>query len=88
MERDLDRWLPRVKCLLALPHYVALSMLGIAVVLVTIVAWVMIIVTGTYPRGLFDFVVGVGRWTTRVWAYSFLLVTDPMPEHRATTRVD
>lgn len=79
VESDLNRWLPLVKWLLALPHYVAMFVLGIAVVLVTLVAWVVILVTGTYPRGLFDFVVGVGRWATRVWAYAFLLVTDAYP---------
>jgi hypothetical protein len=79
VERDLNRWLPLVKWLLALPHYIALSVLGITVVFVTLLAWVVILVTGRYPRGLFDFVVGVGRWATRVWAYAFLLVTDAYP---------
>jgi hypothetical protein len=78
-ERDLNRWLPLVKWLLALPHYVVLFVLGMAVVLVTIIAWFAILLTGTYPRGLFDFVVGVGRWAVRVRAYAFLLATDDYP---------
>lgn len=78
-QRDLNRWLPLVKWLLALPHYIVLFVLGILVVLATILAWLAILFTGTYPRGMFDFVVGVGRWATRVWAYAFLLVTDAYP---------
>ena len=75
----LNRWLPLVKWLLAIPHYIVLAVLGLVAVLVTILAWFAILITGTYPRGLFDFVVGVGRWWTRVWAYAFLLVTDVSP---------
>ena len=77
--RDLNRWLPLVKWLLAIPHYIVLAFLGIGVVLVTIVAWFAILFTGNYPRPLFDFVVSVGRWSVRVWAYAFLLVTDVYP---------
>jgi hypothetical protein len=79
VERELNQWLPLVKWLLAIPHFVVLAALAIAVALVTIIAWFAILFTGTYPRGLFDFVVGVGRWATRVWAYAFLLVTDAYP---------
>ncbi|MBI4923263.1 MAG: DUF4389 domain-containing protein [Devosia nanyangense] len=79
VERDLNRWLPLVKWLLAIPHYIALMVLGIGVVLVTIIAWFAILFTGSYPRSMFDFVVGVGRWGVRVWAYAFLLVTDTYP---------
>jgi hypothetical protein len=75
----LNRWLPLVKWLLAIPHYLVLAVLALVVVLVTIVAWFAIIFTGGYPRGMFGFVVGVGRWATRVWAYAFLLVTDAYP---------
>lgn len=78
-ERGLNRWLPLVKWLLALPHYIVLAVLAIAVVVVTIIAWFAILFTGNYPRGMFDFVVGVGRWATRVWAYAFLLATDAYP---------
>jgi hypothetical protein len=75
----LNRWLPLVKWFLAIPHYIVLAVLGLVVLVVTIIAWFAILFTGSYPKGLFDFVVGVGRWGTRVWAYAFLLVTDVYP---------
>ena len=78
-ETGLNRWLPLVKWLLAIPHLVALIVLFVLVIVVTIIAWVIILFTGSYPRGLFDFVVGTMRWATRVWAYGFLLVTDEYP---------
>ena len=79
VEQDLNRWLPLVKWFLAIPHYIVLMVLFLAVVIVWIVAWFAILFTGRYPRGLFDFVVGVGRWGFRVHAYAFLLVTDRYP---------
>lgn len=79
VERDLNRWLPLVKWLLALPHYVVLVLLWLAAVVAVVIAWFAILFTGRYPRGLFDFVVGVGRWGLRVNAYAFLLVTDDYP---------
>ena len=78
-ERDLNRWLPLVKWLLAIPHYIVLFFLYIAVIVVVIVAWFAILFTGRYPRGLFDFVLGVIRWTNRVGGYAFILVTDRYP---------
>ena len=75
----LSPWLPLVKWLLAIPHYVALAVLGIAAILVVVVAWVAILLTGRYPRPLFDFVVGVLRWGLRVSAYAVLLTTDRYP---------
>jgi hypothetical protein len=78
-ETDLNRWLPLVKWLLAIPHYIILFFLGIAAFFAVILAWVAILVTGQYPRALFDFVVGVGRWGLRVSAYASLLVTDRYP---------
>ncbi len=78
-ERDLNRWLPLVKWLLAIPHYVVLGVLSLGAVGAVIIAWFSILFTGRYPRGLFDFVVGVGRWWLRVQAYAFLLVTDRYP---------
>jgi hypothetical protein len=77
--RDLNRWLPLVKWLLAIPHYILLAFLWIAAIVAVIVAWFAILFTGRYPRGLFDFVLGVFRWTSRVIAYAFLLVTDRYP---------
>jgi hypothetical protein len=79
---DLNRWLPLVKWLLAIPHYIVLVFLGLAAVLCVIAAWVMILATGRYPRALFDFVVGVLRWGLRVSAYAVLLVTDRYPPFR------
>jgi hypothetical protein len=76
---DLNRWLPLVKWLLAIPHYIALVFLAIAALVCIVIAWFAILFTGRYPRGLFDFVVGVGRWGVRVSAYAFLLVTDRYP---------
>ncbi|MDQ6821552.1 MAG: DUF4389 domain-containing protein [Actinomycetota bacterium] len=76
---DLNRWLPLVKWFLAIPHYIALFFLGIAALVCVIIAWFAILFTGRYPRGLFDFVVGVGRWSVRVQAYAFLLATDRYP---------
>ena len=78
-ETDLNRFLPIVKWLLAIPHYIALVVLGVLAVVATILAWLIILLTGRYPRGMFDFVVGVLRWGTRVGAYAFLLVTDRYP---------
>ena len=79
VKRDLNRWLPLVKWLLALPHYIVLVFLGLLAVLAAVAAWFFILLTGSYPRALFDFVVGVGRWVLRVGAYGFLLVTDRYP---------
>lgn len=79
VERDLNRWLPFVKWFLAIPHYVVLVVLAVMAVLAVVIAWFAILFTGRYPRGLFDFVVGVGRWGLRVQAYAFLLVTDRYP---------
>ncbi|HVP20797.1 MAG TPA: DUF4389 domain-containing protein [Anaerolineaceae bacterium] len=79
VKNNLNRWMPLVKWLLAIPHYIVLSFLGIAVFFAVIVAWFAILFTGQYPRGLFDFVVGVGRWVLRVEAYAVLLVTDTYP---------
>ena len=76
---QLNRWLPLVKWLLAIPHYIVLFFLFIGLVVTTLIAWLAILVTGRYPRGLFDYAVGVGRWCSRVSGYAFLLVTDRYP---------
>lgn len=79
VQRDLNRWLPLVKWLLAIPHYIVLFFLFIGAILAVIVAWFTILFTGRYPRALFDYVVGVGRWALRVQAYASLLITDRYP---------
>ena len=79
VSRDLSRWLPFVKWLLAIPHYVVLVFLWIGAVVAIVIAWFAILITGRYPRVLFDYVVGVNRWSLRVAAYAFLLVTDRYP---------
>lgn len=77
--KDLNRWLPLVKWLLAIPHYVVLGFLGLAAIVCVVLAWFAILFTGRYPRSLFDFIVGLFRWFLRVSAYAFLLTTDRYP---------
>jgi hypothetical protein len=79
VKQDLNRWLPLVKWLLAVPNYIALLFLGIAAVFAVVIAWFAILFTGRYPRGIFNFVEGVMRWGLRVEAYAFLLITDRYP---------
>jgi hypothetical protein len=71
---DLNRWLPLVKWLLAIPHYIVLFFLEIAAFLAVIATWFAILFTGRYSRGMFSFVEGVFRWHNRVAAYAFVLV--------------
>ena len=78
-KKDLNRWLPLVKWLLAIPHYIVLFFLSIGAFFAVIVAWFAILFTGRYPRGLFDYVVGVGRWSNRVGAYAFVAGHRPVP---------
>jgi len=80
--QELSRWLPLIKWLLAIPHYVVLIFVGIAAFFCVVVAWFAILITGRYPRWAFDFVVGSMRWSLRVQAYAFLLVTDRYPPFR------
>ena len=81
-KQGLNRWLPLVKWFLAIPHYVVLFFLYVGAVLAVVAAWFAILFTGRYPRGLFDYVVGVMRWSNRVAAYAFVLVTDEYPPFR------
>ena len=85
VKRDLNRWLPLVKWLLAIPHYIVLFFLIIAAVFAVVIAWFAILFTGRYPRNLFEFVEGVMRWGLRVEAYSMLLVTDQYPPFRLSS---
>jgi hypothetical protein len=80
--RDLNRWLPLVEWLLAIPHYIVLFVLDIAGLVVVIAAWFAILFTGRYPRGMFDFVEGVARWHNRVIGYALTLITDVYPPFR------
>ena len=78
-ERDLNRWLPLVKWLLAIPHYIALAILWLIAMVLLVVAWFAILFTGRYPRGIFRFMVGLNRWGLRLGAYMWLLTTDRYP---------
>lgn len=80
--QDLNRWLPLVKWLLAIPHYVVLAFLYIGAFFAVIIAWFAILFTGRYPRGIFTYLEGVGRWHNRVVAYALILVTDQYPPFR------
>jgi hypothetical protein len=81
---ELNRFLPLVKWLLAIPHYIVLLFLDIGAFFVVIAAWFVILFTGRYPRGMFDFVEGVLRWHNRVLGYAFVLITDRYPPFRLT----
>ena len=81
-EEQLNRFLPLIKWLLAIPHYIFLAILGVVALIVTVIAWLSILITGRYPEGMFAFVVGVSRWSYRVAAYAFLLTTDRYPPFR------
>ena len=78
-EKELGRGWPLIKWLLAIPHYFVLFFLGIAAYVCVIIAWFAILFTGRYPKGLFEYIVGVGRWALRVQAYATLLITDKYP---------
>ncbi len=79
VQPDLNRWLPLVKWFLAIPHYIVLAVLFVGAIFAIIIAWFAILFTGRHPRPLFDYLVGVGRWSLRVQAYAFLLITDRYP---------
>ena len=78
-QTQLGRGMPLIKWFLAIPHYFILSFLFVAVIVLSIISWFVILFTGRYPRGCFDFTLGVMRWWLRVWAYSVLLITDKYP---------
>ena len=79
---QLNRWMPLVKWLLALPHYIVVYVLKFLLVVSVVIAWFAIIFTGAYPRPLFTFVLNIERWNLRVEAYAFLLITDRYPPFR------
>ena len=76
---QLNRWMPLVKWILAIPHYVVLFVLLIIAAILIMLGWFVILLTGTFPRGFHNFIVGVNRWSLRVTAYAFLLTTDEYP---------
>jgi hypothetical protein len=82
VKKDLNRWMPLVKWILAIPHIIVLIFIFIAVVFCSVFAWFSILFTGRYPKGIFDFVEGFLRWSLRVNAYMFLLTTDEYPPFR------
>ena len=81
-QRELNRWLPLIKWLLALPHYFVLIFLYVGAFLAVIGAWFAILFTGRYPQGIFRFVEGVMRWHNRVVGYAVILTTDAYPPFR------
>jgi hypothetical protein len=82
--RDLNRWMPLVKWLLAIPHYLVLIVLNLIALGGIVMAWFAILFTGRYPRSIFDFVEGVIRWDNRVIGYVATMVTDQYPPFRLT----
>jgi Domain of unknown function (DUF4389) len=87
-KHELNRWLPLVKWLLAIPHYIVLAILYLITILMVIAAWFAILFTGRYPRGIFEFVEGVIRWHNRVVGYALILVTDRYPPFSLSQRDD
>lgn len=79
---ELNRFLPLVKWLLALPHLIILAVLSSFAFLVVVIVWFAILITGNYPRLAFTFIEGLLRWGARVTAYAFLLTTDRYPPFR------
>ena len=79
VEKDLVNWMPLVKWFLAIPHVLVLCFLWIGAIIAVIIAWFAILFTGTHPKGIHDYIVGVMRWSLRVEAYALLLTTDEYP---------
>lgn len=79
VKKDLVNWMPLVKWFLAIPHVIVLCFLWIGAIIAVIIAWFAILFTGTHPKVIFDYIVGVIRWTLRVNAYALLLTTDEYP---------
>ncbi len=77
--KELNRWLPFIKWLLAIPHWIVLIFLTLIGIILVIVAWFAILFIGRYPRGIFNYMLGVNRWSARVVGYALLMVTDKYP---------
>jgi hypothetical protein len=82
VKEDLNRWFPLIKWLFVFPHIIVLCFIMMGVLLSTILAWIIILISGKYPRKIFEFVVGALRWILRVQAYALLLITDQYPPFR------
>jgi hypothetical protein len=81
-QTELMRGMPLVKWFLVIPHLIVLVFLEIGAWFCSFIAWWAILFTGSFPKGLFDYVVGVERWMIRVSAYAILLTTDKYPPFR------
>jgi hypothetical protein len=79
VQNDLNRWMPLVKWILAIPHYVVWALLAIGALIAVIIAWFAILITGKMPEGLFNYIVGVMRYGTRIELYAFMMTTDVYP---------
>lgn len=80
LDEPLSKGLWLIKWLLAIPHFIVLAVLWTVAVILTIIAMVAIVINGKYPRGIFDFNLGVLRWTWRVQYYTYsALATDKYP---------
>ena len=77
-QEEYSRWLPLVKWLLLIPHWIALTFVGIAAFFAIVISWFAVLFTGKYPQGIHRFVTGTYRWATRASAY-MLLMTDRYP---------
>lgn len=82
VEKELNQWLPLIKWLLVIPHFIVLCFIMVGVIFCTLIAWFIILFIGSYPKSMFDFVVGSLRWILRVDAYAILLTTDEYPPFR------
>jgi Domain of unknown function (DUF4389) len=78
-QEEYSRWLPLVKWLLVIPHYIVLIFLGIGAAIVAFIAFFAVLFTGRYPEGLWDYMVGVQRWGMRVASYHLLMVDEYPP---------
>ena len=82
--QQLSPYLPIVKWLLLIPHYVVLAILAVLAVPALIAAWFAILFSGRYPPRIFAYMLGVNRYYLRIGAYGFLLITDQYPPFRLT----
>ena len=82
VEGQLNRVLPLIKWFLAIPHFIILIFLWLAALVVSFLAWIVIVITARHPRWMFNYIVGLERWTYRVFAYAFLMTTDRYPPFR------